>query len=36
MWEVYERFQLEDLKARNHVEGLGIAGRVILERILGK
>jgi hypothetical protein len=29
-------FWLEDLKGKDHLEDIGVVGKIILERILGK
>jgi len=34
-WEIYTKYWLENLKRRDHLEDLGVRGRIILERILG-
>jgi len=36
MKEMYTKFLLENLKGRDHLEELGIDGRIILEWFLGK
>jgi len=34
--ETYARLQLENLEERDHLEDLGVYGKIILEWILGK
>jgi hypothetical protein len=34
--ETYARLQLENLEERDRLEDLGVYGKIILERILGK
>jgi hypothetical protein len=35
-WEVHLKFELENLKGRDHLKDLGIDGRIILKWILKK